>query len=174
MPVDLRRGRPPKTTGEPRTAQFNIRARPSFRAKLAEAAQTSGRSLSEEAEARIEQSFAFDQLFGDTTAVDFMLMLGGTFALSGRRAAELDGHPEWSTTAWRRDPWCFESAAFSVMDALWQRHPAPGKYWGSFRDNWMRRLFARGAIRCGKTAADDEELQIKLTRADLHREGELP
>jgi hypothetical protein len=173
MPMDLRRGRPPKTVGEPRTAQFNIRARPSFRAKLAEAAEANQRALSEEAEARIEQSFAFEQLFGDTASADFALLLGATFMLAGRQAAALDGHPEWGAAEWQRDPWCFESAAFAVADVLWSRHPAPGKYFGSFRDNWLRRLFARGAIRCGKTAADDEELQIKLTRADLRREGKL-
>jgi len=163
----------PKTAGERRHAQFNIRTRPSFKAKLAEAARVSGRSLGDEAETLIEEAFAYRQLFGDKASAEFALLLGATFILAGRQAAALDGHPEWGAAEWRDDSWCFESAAFAVTDALYARHPAPKEHFGSLRDS-LRRLFARVAIRCGKTAADDKELQIRLTRADLRREGEFP
>jgi hypothetical protein len=163
MSEDLRRGQ--------RTSQLNLRARPGFRAKLAEAAQASGRSLAEEMEVRVEESFAREQLFGDKASADFALLLGATFVLAGRQAAVLDGRPQ---ADWQKDPWCFESAVFATADALLARHPASEECFAAVRDNVLRRLFARHAIRCGKTAADAEELQVKLTRADLRREGELP
>jgi hypothetical protein len=58
MSKEMRRGRPPKTLGEPKRAQFNTRLRPSLKKALDADAQANGRSLSEEIEFRLERSFS--------------------------------------------------------------------------------------------------------------------
>jgi hypothetical protein len=172
MPEHVRRGRPPKTSGTAKRPQFNARIRPALREALEAAAKENRRSVSEEAEARLEQSLTLERLLGDKASADFALLLGATFILAGRQAVAFDGRPDSTTTEWLKDGWIYEAAAFSVTDVLWQRHPAPGQYWGTFRE-WVKRIFARGAIRCGKTIAAGDELKIELSRGDLMREGEL-
>jgi len=70
MAKEMRRGRPPKTLGEPKRAQFNTRLRPSLKEALDADAQANGRSLSEEIELRLEQS-----LSQETRARDLREML---------------------------------------------------------------------------------------------------
>ena len=63
MPADKttktkpRRGRPPIKSGKPKRASFNTRLRDETKRGLEAAAEASGRSLSEEIEFRLEQSF---------------------------------------------------------------------------------------------------------------------
>lgn len=84
MPADTgkrraRPGRPAKLLGQPRTTQINMRARPIFREKLEDAARANQRSLSDEAEARIELTFALDVLFGDPRWAEFAVLLSTVF-----------------------------------------------------------------------------------------------
>jgi Arc-like DNA binding domain len=169
---DTRRGRPSLTPGEAKRSQFNTRLRASLKLALDDAARSSGRSLSEEIEARLEQSLTLESIFGGREVFDLALLLAATFALAGQRAAETDNHPDWRAAQWRNDPWCYETAIFAVADVLWQQHPAPGMYWGSCRV-WLSRLFARLAARCGKAKAPRKELTIKAAPSDLSLEGAL-
>lgn len=55
-----RRGRPPKAADERKGANLTFRTRADFRARLEEAAEKSGRSVTEEVELRVERSFEAD------------------------------------------------------------------------------------------------------------------
>ena len=63
-----RRGRPPRTEGEPKRAAFHTRLRAGLKERLEESAAKAGRSLSEEIEFRLERSFSEDRSLGGPTA----------------------------------------------------------------------------------------------------------
>jgi hypothetical protein len=135
MAKDTRRGRPPKTLGEAKRAQFNTRLRPSLKAALDAAARANGRSVSEEVEARLEQSLTLETFLGGRDA----LIMAATFALAGQRAAEHEGHPEWGLAQWRQDPVCYETAILAVAKSLWLQHPDQDGIKWSWRE-WVSRL----------------------------------
>jgi len=70
------RGRPPLPEGHARRATIALRATAELRTRLGEAALASGRSLSQEAELRLENSFRDDEIL----------------AILARIEARLDGH----------------------------------------------------------------------------------
>lgn len=135
MPKDARRGRPPKTPGEAKRSQFNTRVRPSLKAALDVAAKTNRRSVSEEVEARLEQSLLLETILGGRDA----LFMAATFTLAGQRAAEHEGHPEWDPVEWREDPVCYQTAILAVVKELWRRHPRQSEIAWSWRE-WISRL----------------------------------
>jgi hypothetical protein len=135
-PKDTRRGRPPKTPGEAKRAQFNARLRPSLKAALDGAARANRRSVSEEVEARLEQSFTLETVLGGRDA----LIMAATFVLAGQRAAEHEGHPDWGPAQWREDPTCYQTAILAVAKTLWLQHPDQGGIGWSWRE-WISRLF---------------------------------
>jgi hypothetical protein len=98
-----RRGRPPKTGGEAKRAPFFTRMRPSIKARLEEAARQNQRSVSEEAEARLEQSFETRPLLGALQMgygqLGAVLVLIGELAI----AAERDATPGEEVLAMMRD-----------------------------------------------------------------------
>lgn len=57
-----KRGRPPMEPGRAKRSSFNTRIRPGLKSDLEREAATSGRSLSEEIEFRLEVSFISDRL----------------------------------------------------------------------------------------------------------------
>jgi hypothetical protein len=59
-----RRGRPPLSPGAPKRASFNTRLREALKGQLETAAEAAGRSLSEEIEFRLEQSFQAEEALG--------------------------------------------------------------------------------------------------------------
>ena len=56
-PIPLMRGRPPKAEGERKGRNLTFRVRENLRARLQQAADVSGRSISEEIESRVEATF---------------------------------------------------------------------------------------------------------------------
>jgi hypothetical protein len=56
------RGRPPIAQADRKANNLTFRTRGDMRSKLEEAAQKSGRSISEEIEARLERSFVADEV----------------------------------------------------------------------------------------------------------------
>jgi hypothetical protein len=142
MPKGTGRGRPPRTPGEAKRSQFNTRVRPSLKAALDAAAQTNRRSVSEEVEARLEQSLLLETILGGRDA----LFMAATFALAGQHAAEHEGHPEWGLREWREDPACYETAILAVAEQLWRQHPKQSEIAWSWRE-WISRLFGHLAGR---------------------------
>jgi hypothetical protein len=63
-----RKGRPPKYAGEGKRQNFSFRIRDKTRERLIATVAETGRSLSEEIEYRIDQSFQWEDAFGDVRA----------------------------------------------------------------------------------------------------------
>ena len=63
-PSKPKMGRPPLPSGKRRGASMGFRPTPGIREKLVEAARANGRSMSQEVEARLEQSFLGDAFLG--------------------------------------------------------------------------------------------------------------
>lgn len=59
---DTRRGRPPKHESDVKRIPIGFRTTPEFKAKIDAAAAASGRSLAQEIELRLEQSFRDDRI----------------------------------------------------------------------------------------------------------------
>jgi hypothetical protein len=104
MAEGKQRGRPPKTPGEAKRASFNTRLRSGLKEALEESARGAGRSLSEEIEFRLEQSFEREHWLGDTRTVALLQVLANLVRLeSGERH------------------WLDDFYAFSAITDLWRR-----------------------------------------------------
>lgn len=148
MSVDPKRGRPIKAPGVAKRAQFNARLRPAIREKLEAAARENQRSVSEEAETRLEQSFVFE------TALQgpYPLMMAVAFEIAGQHAAMFEKRPEWiPTKEWQKDAACFEAALFETVKAMWREHPEPGNHaalwWCGRLRSYLGGLFMPGVTR---------------------------
>jgi hypothetical protein len=125
QPVKRGPGRPPKR-GEPKRAPFQTRIRESLRARLEEMAAAHGRSLSEEIEQRLEDSFiGLEARFGGKAALNVAVMLFACFEFVGQQEAALKGHPEWTVAEWIADKECFEAALAQLIRSTWEHHPPP-------------------------------------------------
>ena len=118
------RGRPPKTPGEPKRSSFNTRIRSKLKSQLEHAAVKAGRSMSEEIEYRLEQSFvqetAARDAIGPSHVYPLMKMLGSTVTLI----------EEGTGKKWRDDRFTHVLVMKTIdriLDALGPQHShAPG------------------------------------------------
>lgn len=125
QPVKRGPGRPPKR-GEPKRAPFQTRIRESLRDRLEAAADANGRSLSEEIEQRLEDSFdRLDKPFGGPAGLRVAIMLSASYLFTGGQLATANGHPDWTPDEWMADPGCFESALAALVRSVWTHHPEP-------------------------------------------------
>jgi hypothetical protein len=76
-----RRGRPPKDPELKKAASLSFRVRGPYREKLAQAALANERSLSEEAEHRLEQSFELETIFGTGKKQSLLLFLSSAISM---------------------------------------------------------------------------------------------
>src|SRR5262245_36794559 len=88
-----RRGRPALPTGAGKRHALGLRATAECRKALEEAAATSGRSISQEIEFRLEQSFHQDAAFGGREMAGLFRMMSGAAAL----ICERRGIKAWSS-----------------------------------------------------------------------------
>ncbi len=121
-------GRPgrPRTVGE--RVPLGLRVTPELKAKLDSAANDSGRSQSQEAELRLEQSLrsegalydALDLAYGsELTAI--ILTLARALHFSGTRSAFVSKYTEEGIEKWMSNPYAFDqaiSAANVVLEAF--------------------------------------------------------
>jgi len=117
------RGRPPLTHGEAKRASFNTRLRSILKEQLETAARESGRSLSEEIELRLENSFRgelLEEIFGPALAAILEMVGRGmrdTGQVAGSRATgTVSGGFEWV-----ENPYAFDQAfqaAVVILEAL--------------------------------------------------------
>jgi Arc-like DNA binding dprotein len=159
MPKVTQRGRPPKTPGEAKRAQFNTRVRPSLKSALDVAAQANRRSVSEEVEARLEQSFSLETILGSQEA----LLPAAAFALAGQHAAEATGQP---VADWRNDRHCYEEAMLALLEVLWRQHPGPGDIPWRARRYWLQRAIGRLAAPYRETL-NEEDLTLRPSEIDF-------
>jgi hypothetical protein len=120
-----RSGRPTTAPRAGEKATLGIRASAELKGRLLEVAAVNDRSLSAEAEIRLEQSFrAYDVMaaaFGGREGLSFALNLFAPFRFSGeRRAAELgiEGH-------WMQHEECYFAALYGMLRGLYEATPGP-------------------------------------------------
>ena len=119
------RGRPPKE-GETKRAFFTTRIRESLKARLEADAAEQGRSLSEEIELRLEDSYrGLEWRFGGKRSLDWAVMLFSNLDFAGGMEATQQGHPEWTMDEWLKDRRCFEVALQTLVVTVWAHHPLP-------------------------------------------------
>lgn len=110
-------GRPTTVPKEREKATLGIRASADLKRRLAGAAQTNGRSLSQEAELRLENSFrdqdatlsALELSFGSELAA-ILLILGKRIVLLSSIENYLTGTKHENVSAWLYDPYVFDQS----------------------------------------------------------------
>lgn len=80
LALPKRRGRPPKPADERKGANLTFRTRADFRERLEQAAQQSGRSVTEEVELRVERSFEIDRMIRGFTDLSSIFIENGETA----------------------------------------------------------------------------------------------
>lgn len=122
-----RPGRPPKPPGERKRRNLTIRLRDKLRSDLESRARLNQRSLSEEAEARLERSFAdadaatkaaeavIEQALGGPSVRPIATGMTAAFIHEGSTAA---GQRLPDPKDWVRDQECYRSALLAVVKQL--------------------------------------------------------
>ena len=100
----------PRKAHVPRYA-LNMRTNASLRDQLEAAAKASGRSLTQEATARLTRSFDQDAAFGDPEVRRVAIAMSVAFSLGGQYYS--DGKPGWTRN---RD--AYKAGMWGVIDAL--------------------------------------------------------
>jgi hypothetical protein len=115
------RGRPPAGEFKGKSTVFTTRIRPDLRERLAESAEQNGRSLSQEVERRLSDSFRLDDRMEDAfgSADNFWTMR--IIAMALENSHSIHG----SSKSWRQDPQAFDSAMKVVVKTLEALRPGP-------------------------------------------------
>ncbi len=124
-----RTGRPPSTPGQPKRSAFNTRLRAIIKKRLEFEAERAGRSLSEEIEIRLEQSFrdedALIEVFGGRNT-DGVLKVMGSLAAHIQTRIGKSASDDWKTGlavghAWKRliYDWLPRPPAERIAEAEW-------------------------------------------------------
>ena len=102
---------------------LNMRTTVDIRRALESAANQSGRSLAQEAEFRLERSFAEESAYGGAEMRGIALKMAAAFHTAGMAAAASQGNPDLSSAQWIVDPNCYRTAAFAVVASLAKSFP---------------------------------------------------
>ncbi|MFK0688012.1 TraY domain-containing protein [Mesorhizobium sp. IMUNJ 23033] len=113
-----KRGRPTKPVEAGERASLGLRVTPSLKDRLEASAAASGRSQSQEAEFRLERSFADDGMFSSSEMKFWGVFMASTFHKEGAYHAAVRGHQNWTDKDWMNDPECRTAATFEVIDSL--------------------------------------------------------
>jgi|RhiMetdeSRZDD1v2_1073273.scaffolds.fasta_scaffold1991056_2 hypothetical protein len=106
-------GRPTKAPKSGERVPLGLRVTADIKRKLDAAAEKSGRSQSQEAELRIEQSFSRDDAFGGAELREIAILMAASFSHAGKMSA--GGKPP---SEWINDPAHYSAAVVGVMKAL--------------------------------------------------------
>lgn len=129
MDTRKRVGRPPKAP-EPGDARISmsLRVSPEIKRRLDQAAAVSGRSLSQEAEMRLEQSFRDQALLSQLLELAFGRQLAGVLVTAGHAmryaSRDVDWFDRWAggvsgtDWSWTKNPWAFDEMVRAMNDAI--------------------------------------------------------
>lgn len=107
--------------------QIGARVSPRIKAMLDESAQESGRSVSQEAEWRIEATYRSNNLLTDTLCLRYGERLGAILRIVGDAAAQAlryvpNETPE-DVEAWTQSPYAFNQVKLAINEALTHSQP---------------------------------------------------
>jgi hypothetical protein len=154
-----RRGRPALPPEEVKRHALGIRTTKKLKDLLQLAADSSGRSVAQEIEFRLEQSFSLETILDGQEA----LLPAAAFALAGQKAAEISGVP---VAEWRNDGHCYEQAMLALLEVLWRQHPNPGDIPWRARRYWLQRAVGRLAAPY-RDSLNEEDLTLRPSAVDL-------
>lgn len=130
-----RRGRPPKPAAEKRRATLTLRIRDELRQSLENEAAKNQRSLSEEAEARLERRTREDRLLPDLLEISFgsqlaemLLSIGKAMRQAGSSAAYISD-PKSAGLHWEQNAYAFGQAAIAANVIIDHRRPPGDPTW---------------------------------------------
>ena len=110
-PSKPRMGRPPLPPGKRRGASMGFRPTPEIREKLEEAANANGRSMSQEVEHRLEQSFEGDEALGGRQFRAMFSLFGNAAVLIEQQTGKAH-FEDWYTYVAVRNAWQHLIAGF--------------------------------------------------------------
>jgi TraY domain-containing protein len=127
-----RPGRKPKAPNPGQRASLGLKVTPEIKRKLDLAAQANGRTQSQEAEVRLENSFRDERLMVDAMVLVYGRRLTGLLLELGDLLSEVGRHVGFEVTGslvaaenWLSDPKAYDEAVKAAMDLLEALRP-PG------------------------------------------------
>lgn len=128
-----RRGRPPLKPDSRRSYKLSVTIREKLRRQLEHAAEEEGRTLSQEVEYRIEQSFDRGELIFDAMTLAYGHQLAGlviavarAMSSAGRLSGFKSGDSGFLGQDWLDDPFAYEQALTAAVTVLKELRP-PGR-----------------------------------------------
>lgn len=110
-------GRPPKPEAEKRQ-QIGVRTSPELKAQLEESAAKNGRSVAQEAEFRLVQSFEFEALLGDAETRGFVIEI----------ARQIEAVESVTEKAWTSDAATYFATRDLISDVVKRSRPTPPNF----------------------------------------------
>ena len=167
--------RPPKPAEPGKRVSVGLKVTPQIKERLDRAAEETGRTQSQEAEVRLEQSFNREDLLGEAMTLAYgrelaglLMMLGTTMHEVGRSAGFSASFTIEGANAWWSHPYAYDQAVQSVVRLLeaarplGERRPPRGPD-AETRANRIKygAAFAKSMIDivCGRVATEREEAQ---------------
>jgi hypothetical protein len=131
-----RLGRPTTKARARQKTTLGILASAQLKTRLTEEAEKAGRSLSAEAEFRLERSFQQQDLLGEVLSLTYgpklaelVAMVASAMRAAGSAAA-LSGEHSWDAVdRWTEIPYAFNEAFVAAVTVLEGRRPAGGSDW---------------------------------------------
>lgn len=118
-------GRPGREPTEGERVHLGFRVTPELKALVEKAAESSGRSQSQEAELRLERSFERQGLRGEVLAIEFgpelaglLLMIGATLRDLGPQVGLMSTMTLEGAQRWLDDPFAFDQAVAATSKLL--------------------------------------------------------
>ena len=121
-----RMGRPTKAPRSGERVSLGLRVTADIKTKLDEAARHSARSQSQEAEFRLERTFADDDRLGGPQLVELLEAMASAMKITGQTAALAESDKVMNQGQWLRLPYAFDQAAQAAAAVLEQHRP-PGE-----------------------------------------------
>lgn len=122
------KGRPPVSPDARRSKNFTFRSRAALHEKLSAAANGASRSISEEIEYRLEQSFEGErrayEVFGNREVYGIMRVIGAAIHEAGSAAGFYASHSSEGAAQWLRQPWAYDQAVKAAMRVFEALRPA--------------------------------------------------
>ena len=165
-----RRGRPPSKGDESMGDYVGFRSPRDLKKKLESAAAAAGRSLSTEAQMRLDLSFRDLDAFDKAIELSHGRQIAGVLMLLGRVMRDAGAHGAHLSTGtidgnWLADPFAFDQVAKAVTTALEAFRPAgeltpPAGYDGEQAERVARlgELLAKGAVEAIKNPSRGGEI----------------
>ncbi len=120
-----RLGRPKRKPTPGTRASLGLRVTAETKQRLDDAAEQSGRSQSQEAELRLERTFAAEDRLGGPNMVDLMETIASVMKSTGEIAGFLASGRIMNQGEWMGVPFAFEQARRAAVDIL-EHHRPPG------------------------------------------------